>query len=145
MFNKKQAAEFYVVAWCKNWTLKQYLNLIMERDFASGWVEPEDIATATAAFPWIPTNSGCYIGGRLVRAQVEDSYPKLSAWLHGRADDSKRLACAPEIEKLKDKGATKAVRPSGEARKYGNVMANAALISRAKQSQMRSAWNVCKG
>lgn len=146
MFDKKHAAEFFVVAWCKNWTLRQYLNVALERESVSAYVEQSDVELSCAEFPWIPADLGSYIAGRLVRSHVEDNFPKLSAWLHSREDDVKRLACASQIEKLRDKGVLKAAShpPRDKDAKYRRAMYGAGLISAAKQSQSRSAWSTCK-
>lgn len=146
MFDKKRAAEYYVVGWCKNWTLRQYANVVAERESMTAYIEPEELAVVTAAFSWMPVSLADYVKGRSIRAHAEDSYPKLSAWLHGRTDDVKRLACAAQIEKLKDKGAWKAsTHPGKDGATYRKAMFGASLISQSNKSQQRSAWNVCKG
>lgn len=144
MFDKSRAADYYLVAWCKNWTLREYLNVVLERQSMSAWLDQVDIDAAHAEMPWIPVNLGNYTGGRKVRAHVEDAYPKLSAWLHSRPDDLKRLGCARQIEKLKDSGAIKASTKPKYLDKYQAAMLGASVLAAKLNSHKRSNWNVCK-
>lgn len=144
MLDAAKAADYYVVAWCKNWTLRQYLTVCLEKEFGAR-VTPEEVEFACATYSWLPVKLWNYTSSRLVRAHAEDSFPRLSAWLHGRADDIARLKCSSQILKLKDRGAWKEnMRPESGAKEYRELVLAAHLDSVRKKSHQRSAWNVCK-
>lgn len=145
MFDVTKAADYYVLGWCKNWSLRQYLNVVLEKTSVDGFVTPAEVDAAAAAFPWLPVAIWNYANNRLIRAHTDDNYPKLSAWLHGRRDDLARLACAPQLLKLRDRGRCKATRPGPRKdKKFKHAMDTARIVSDIQKSTQRGAWNVCK-
>ena len=147
-FDAKKAAEFFVVAWCKDWPLGTYLRAIGvgdrgERDWG------EWIAEINGLYPWMPVVGWHYRHG--ARAFVGAAYPKLSAWLLSRKTNIDRLKCAPQIEKLKPPAHKLAMvqdsdRAEMKSASKDERQASASYkLSRASfKTHQRSAWNVCK-
>ena len=145
MFDRKKAAEWFVVAWCRNWNICQYMRVVTETEAEPMFFTEQEVAAAHLAFPWLPNDQGKYIGRRLVRSEVEDNFPSLGAWLWGRPSDISRLACAPQIEKLRNTGRMKAgVRPRGVIGKHAKLMRTLGEERSIKKSHTRSAWSTCK-
>lgn len=155
MFTQKQAAEYFVVAWCRNWTLTEYLKVVLERPkLTTGGGEPGDqfkevVAEAVAAFPWLTDILPAY--PRQVREYVGGAYPKLSAWLWSRESDVARLKCAEQIQKLRPParmvGYVSAEDRDAMKRASKEERANTASWRLSRDSfktHQRSAWNVCK-
>lgn len=147
MFDKKKAAEYFVVAWCKDWSIGQYLRVI--EVLVSDDVDWNDVeAKVNAAYPWMPRMSRQY--GNSVRAFVGSAYPKLSAWLFSRATDIDRLKCANQIERLKPPSALPKVSDSDRAEMKAagkderQATASYRLARASFKTHQRSAWNVCK-
>lgn len=146
MLEQKKAAEYFVVAWCKDWSLGQYMNAVFE---GMHYDELGDaVAVATAAYPWMPERFEHY--GRPVREFVSRSYPKLNAWLWDRPDDLARLKCAEQVCKLRPRATAGRVAESdrldmAEASKAMKQSTTSYRASRdAFRTGQRSAWNVCK-
>ena len=145
MFDAKKAAEFYVVAWCKNWTVGQYMRVVTETEERGNWFGEAEVQEAADAFPWLPRNLGLYMSGRLVRSHTEDNFPKLADWLWARPSDADRLRCAPQIERLRGRSIVrKNNRPAALNKDYARQMQRMAAESAIKKSNSRSAWSVCK-
>lgn len=152
MFDTKRAAEYFVVAWCKQWTLTEYLKVVLERQKLCEFGKDEFqgvLDEACAAYPWLPNDYRAY--PRSVRVVVGTTYPKLSAWLFARDDDVSRLKCAAQIEKLRgpvtptpmfreaDREEFKAAR-----REMRQATTSWRAARDAFKTNQRSAWNVCK-
>lgn len=150
MFDTKNAAEYFVVAWCKDWSIGQYLRVVGVLadgvDGADDWRKIE--AQVTELYPWMPSMARQYANS--VRTFVGAAYPKLSAWLFSRASDIDRLKCAPQIERLKPPSKLAKVSDKDRvemkaATKDARQATDSYRLSRASfQTHQRSAWNVCK-
>lgn len=144
MFDQRRAAEWLVVAWCKHWTLAQYVRAIME--------SPEGdlpVHEAVEAFPWLTKYYSAY--PRSVREFIGGAYPKLSAWLFARPTDADRLRCAEQIQRLRCPDRLKGYVKAEDRRemKASSKDAGAAALSyqlsrESFKTHQRSAWNVCK-
>lgn len=152
MFDTKRAAEYFIVAWCKEWTLTEYLKVVLERpklcEFGQGEFQGV-LDEACAAYPWLPKDYRAY--PRTVRVVVGATYPKLSAWLFARNDDVARLKCAPQVEKLCCPEKPKPIfsdadRTEFKAARAGLRQATTSWRAArdAFKTNQRSAWNVCK-
>lgn len=148
MFDRKRAAEYLVVAWCRDWKLGDYLDCIAEEVGAKHKLD-EKLPALREAFPWLTDYWGAYTHS--VREFVGSAYPKLSQWLWAQPDDVKRLRCAPQIERLKAPARLNRF-VSDEDRKEMKDAARdlgASTVSyrqsrEAFKTHQRSAWNVCK-
>lgn len=148
MFDTKNAAEYFVVGWCKDWSIGQYLRYVgaLTGDGDVDWTEIE--AKVSDAYPWMPSMARQYTNS--VRTFVGSAYPKLSAWLFSRATDIDRLKCAPQIERLKPPAKLAKVSDSDRAEMKAAVKderqstASYRLSRAAFQTCQRSAWHVCK-
>lgn len=146
MFDQKRAAEFLVVAWCKDWTLGKYLNCVLE---CPGEELGQMVDRAVEAYPWLPTAWRAY--KTPVRVFIGGAYPKLSRWLFSRPDDISRLQCAAQIQRLKHpkKYAAAVSDPDREEmiaskREEAASRASYRLSREAFKTNQRSAWSVCK-
>ena len=151
MLDPVKAAEWLVIAWCKDWKLMRLLDVVAD-DASFGDVIGKGNA-AHKAFPWMPAQPSAYFAGVSVRQFVGGAYPKLSAWLFARKDDVSRLRCVEQIAKLRDPGACGSRRAvsledraemRGSSRDYRRSMASGRLLSDSAKTHNRSAWNVCK-
>lgn len=146
MFDAHKAAEFFVVGWCKEWTLGQYLRYVGALGDGDNFDDVVD--KVTACYPWMPRLGRQY--KNTIRSYVGSAYPKLSGWLFSRNTDIDRLKCAAQIEKLRPAGRLPMVRDSdrAEMKEAGRDEKQASMSYRlsreAFKSHQRSAWNVCK-
>lgn len=148
MFDSKKAADYLVVAWCKEWPLWQYLNAIMERQLGEGDLT-QAVNEASAAFPWLTTQVHAY--KRNTREFVAGAYPKLNTWLWDRPDDISRLKCSSQIERLRCPDFLRgyvSANDRSELKQSKRVLRQATTSYRASRdafkTHQRSAWNVCK-
>lgn len=147
MFDRKRAAEYLVVAWCREWKMGVYLDAIAEESVHHNLEERLD--GLIEQFPWLPQRWRVYQGG--TREFVAGAYPKLSEWLWSRADDAARLKCAPQIERLKCPERLAGFvsdEDRREMKKSSRDMGQSTVSYRqsreAFKTHQRSAWNVCK-
>jgi hypothetical protein len=147
VFDRKRAAEYLVVAWCKEWTLGTYLDVIAEENVHNDLRGKLEVLTEQ--FPWLPAAYAPYHKG--VRDVIAGAYPKLSDWLWSRKTDAERLKCAPQIERLKCHGLQRGYVSAAdraemvESRQAESAASSSYRLSRAAfKTNQRSAWNVCK-
>lgn len=147
MFDTHKAAEFFVVGWCKDWTLGQYLRFI---EAINGDEVDWDtlVPQITAQYPWLPTLGKQYANS--VRSFVGSAYPKLSSWMLSRISDVERLKCAAQVERLRPPCRLSKVSDSDRVemksacRDERQASASYKLSRDSFKTHQRSAWNVCK-
>lgn len=146
MFDRKKAAEYFVVAWCKNWSMSQYLHTVTEIDYGGDLLPLLDMAVEE--YPWLTKFGKAY--KHSVREFVGGAYPKLNDWLWSRKDDLARLKCAAQVERLKPAILRGFVRADDRAEMKASTRDLAAADAAYRASRdafrtnQRSAWNVCK-
>lgn len=150
MFTQTKAADYFVVAWCKNWTLLDYINAILEGAPRESLQEAVELARTIA--PWLPElhfNAGLFSQG--VKEFVLRAYPSLSDWLWKQKADIDRLKCAGQLLKLKPPAklrgrVTDEDRREMKSASRGERQASTSYrASRdAFKTHQRSAWSVCK-
>lgn len=148
MFDQKRAAEFLVVAWCKEWTLGEYLDAISEESVQHA-LSGGRLDGLREHFPWLTVNFHAYSRG--TREYVAAAFPKLSEWLWRQKDDVSRLKAAPQIERLKSPKVLRGY-VNAEDRKelkdsYAALRQSSSSYRMSRDSfktHQRSAWNVCK-
>jgi hypothetical protein len=91
MMDRKKAAEYFIVAWVKDWSLRTYLTAL-----ADGGPRI-DFDQANALYPWLP-GPHAFIRKHLVRTYLADANRPLSDALFDAVGDSARLALAPQVE-----------------------------------------------
>lgn len=156
MFDTQRAAEYFVVGWCKDWSMLDYLFTIFEapihKDDKTQRIG-EMLSKAKENFPWLPANLALYVSGTRMRTFVGGSYPKLSGWLFQQESDVARLRCAAQIQRLKPPALKHALRKVADADRKEMRASSSAMrqaqssyrLSRdAFKTHQRSAWNVCK-
>lgn len=148
MLDQSKAAKFFVVAWCKDWTLMQYVGAVFERPFGNIKDWEAFVSEATNAIPWLPHEGRQY--SYTVRSFVGSAYPKLSEWLWRQQDDVQRLKCAEQIPKLRTTGKLTLVKDEDRqemratSKNYRQAKFSYGASREAFKSNQRSAWNVCK-
>lgn len=149
MFDTKKAAEYFVVAWVKDWPLWQYIQTVTETTTRPGAAAfTQMVNEVAAAYPWLPVNSGNV--GQGVRQAVGAYYPKLSAWLFSHEGKPDILSCAASIERLTPAShrgyvSTADRKEMRDTSKAGHQATASYRISRdAYKTTRRSAWTTCK-
>ena len=150
MYDQAKAADFFVVAWCKNWTLGQYLDVI------TGQFNSKDdlslrVGAVSDAYPWLPSQLWQLRAyGRPVRELVSMYWPNLSDWLWSRKTDIDRLKCASQVPKLRPTRSRGRVSEDArsEMKQSSKMLRQATTSYRASRDAFKthqgSAWNVCK-
>jgi len=89
-FDKKKAAEFYIVAWVKDWRFHTYLAAIGAKD-----IRFEDVHKH---YPWMPNKTHFYFKDQLIRAWTGMAMRVINNKLWDTDDNKKRLSLAKQIE-----------------------------------------------
>jgi hypothetical protein len=143
MMDRRKAAQYFIVAWVKDWSLLTYLQVLAEDG-------PRiEFADAHSLYPWL--GQWAFKGRRrTVRTYLAESNRPLSDALWDAADDRARLALAPQVE---------AFVFNGQSRGYINEARKSFYrtdAERTKRSQLEQAsiedrhrrrgyhWQVCK-
>lgn len=143
MMNRKQAAQYFIVAWVKGWTLPTYLKVLAD----GGPRIPFD--QAQALYPWLP-GPWSFINHHDCRTHLAEANRPLSDALWDAADDRARLALAPKIEAFvftgRRRGYTAAVQRElglhrSRLQRY-NVLNEASIESMRRGAGHH--WQVCK-
>jgi hypothetical protein len=144
MMTRKRAAEYFVVAWAKDWSLRTYLHVIAD---GGAPIPPED---AHSLFPWLPGAYTCK-GKLSCRAYLAETNRPLSDALWRAGNDSARLlALAAEVEAFTFTNRTRAYanEASTAARTARREFALARLMRfEANETKKRLSghhWKVCK-
>lgn len=88
-FDLKKAAEYYVVAWVKDWRLRVYLNAV-----APGTVWAE----AHTLYPWLPHDDGPFIVNTTVRRWTSEAMRSINDALWDAESVAAKMAIAKRIE-----------------------------------------------
>lgn len=153
MLDQKTAAEYLVVAWCRDWTMTTLLLTLCDHSQRDG--EYDDYSSmidrACAEYSWLPKSGFAFGTGKTVRGFVGGYYPKLSSWLYARHDDVARLKCAAQVSKLKCPSQPAALRSKLDKaenekakRDYKAATASYRIARDAFKTNTRSSWNTCK-
>ena len=147
MFDAHKAAEFFVVGWCKDWTLGQYLRYV-EAIEGNDVDWDELVPKVIGCYSWMPTLGKQYKS--TVRSFIGSAYPKLSAWMFSRKTDIERLKCAAQIEKLRPPlrlamvSDADRIEMKSATRDEKQASASYRLSRASFKTHQRSAWNTCK-
>jgi hypothetical protein len=91
MMSREKAAQYFIVAWVKEWTLRTYLEVVTDGG-------PEiRFEHAQALYPWLP-DSWPFAANHRVRTFLAEANRPLSDALWDAADNRARLALAPQVE-----------------------------------------------
>ena len=150
MFDQAKAADFFVVAWCKDWTLGQYLDVVTGKFDCKDELS-QRVASVAHICPWLPSQIWQLRAyGRPVRELVSMYWPKLSDWLWARNSDIDRLKCASQLHKLRPTRSRGRVSEDerSEMKESSKLLRQATTSYRASRDAFKthqaSAWNVCK-
>jgi len=142
-FDKKKAAEYFVVAWVKNWRVQTYLSAINAAD-----IQYKDVHDQ---YPWMPVNLHFYFKNQYIRAWTNMAMRVINDKLWDNDDNKKRLSFAPMIERWNaDKvGQTESHKQDAyERKKFLMQNKKTKLGYAASVETMRRGsghhWNVCK-
>lgn len=142
-FDKKKAAEYFVVAWVKNWRMQTYLAAINASD-----IQYKDVHDQ---YPWMPVNLHFYFKNQLIRAWTNMSMKLINDKLWDNDDNKKRLSFAPMIERWNaDKVVqTESHKQDADERKRALMQSRqTGLAYKSSVETMRRGsghhWNVCK-
>lgn len=142
-FDKKKAAEYFVVAWVKNWRMQTYLAAINASD-----IQYKDVHDQ---YPWMPVDLHFYFRNQFIRAWAGMSMRLINDKLWDTDDSKKRLSYAPMIEQWNaDKvGQTTAQKQHANENRKENMKYTQMKIgySASVETMRRGSghhWNVCK-
>jgi len=142
-FDKKKAAEFYIVAWVKDWRLHTYLSAINAKD-----IRYEDVHKH---YPWMPDKTHFYFKDQMIRAWTGMAMRSINNKLWDTDDNKKRLSLAKQIENWTSdvvKKSTSERRDAYEIRKHKIQRRQTGLGYKASVETMRRGsgthWNVVK-
>lgn len=91
LFSREKAAEYYVVAWVKDWRLRTYLDAI---GFGNRpWEEAHEL------FPWLPEKTFLYHKNMRIKAWTGTAMRRIQDLLFDAPDNKARLKVAKRIEK----------------------------------------------
>jgi len=145
MFDKEKAAQYFIVAWVKNWKLKTYLSAIGAWDC--------DYPEIADLYPWMPSgkNVHYYFKNSDVRAWCALAMRGINDKLWDTDDNLKRLALAKRVEDWDAADATPINRYKKDAGEHTRALAQnrrAGLAHRASVETMRRGsgrhWGVVK-
>lgn len=144
-----KAAEYMVVAWAKNWTLRTYVEAVLGKS-RNGATFQDFAKKAHDLFPWVVDDHRPLMLDQTVRAYLEDQFPRLSDWLWARGSDTDRLKAAPQIMRLVAKAGRMRERDKQklvagrEKTKAARAMSEHRLLMSSHRTHSRSAWTTCK-
>lgn len=142
MFSKPQAAQFFVVAWVKDWSLRLYLHTVSGGER----IEWDD---AHRYYPWLPDDRWPFAYGIRARKWAADAMRPINDRLWDAKDNTARLRVAEHVM-LWDSAGAKMV--SNRARrqmirdnaKLKRLDAAAALSYGEMRRGSGHDWAVCK-
>jgi len=91
-FSKDKAAQYYIVAWVKDWRIQTYMQAI--------GAEGLPYAEIHTLYPWLPTqkDSHMYFKNCLIRAWTSKAMKVINDKLWDTDDNKKRLQLAKHVE-----------------------------------------------
>jgi hypothetical protein len=91
MMDRSKAAQYFIVAWVKDWSLLTYLQVLGDGGPRIRFSEAQQF------YPWLP-GIRPFIKNHLVRTHLAESNRPLSDALWNAPDNRARLALAPQVE-----------------------------------------------
>ena len=143
MFDRKKAAEFFVVAWVKDWQIQTYLEAIGAKG--------KPIEEITSAYPWMPSKMNYYRSAVYIRSIMSRYMRPINDALWDTKDDMAKLKFAKKIsewvsdkyiETKYDKEKRQELNKSYQAMAMTTTV-NAMEIEKRRKSSGHH-WNVCK-
>ena len=146
----EEVATWLVVGFKRCWLLREVLDACGLPAVDS----PEDAAAMHEKYPFLPALIWSYVGRNStpVRALVSFEWPRLHQFLDANTTHPEKLALAPkQIVKLRCRDVqrlaqTKEDKKEAARNKYvqNRASASSVVLTNARKSHGRSAWNVCK-
>jgi hypothetical protein len=148
MLDQKKAADYFIVAWCKDWTLIDYFRVVAELpNNPKTSVVYESCKDLT---PWADIGKDFYAFKRPVRFFVSTNYPKLSSWLISRNDNISRLSYSKELIKMKPKNNGESIHSKEDLKElektkkeYKSQLLDYEISRTNFKEAKKSQWNVC--
>ncbi|MAL02058.1 MAG: hypothetical protein CL536_07935 [Alcaligenaceae bacterium] len=142
MFDKSKAAQYFVVAWVKDWSLRTFLTAVSDGENIK-WSD------AHKHYPWLPHDEGPFIRDTTVKRWTAEAMKSINDRFWDAVDNSARLGLADRVAKWNSAGAKMKVNPvrSKTKREQINLMRINAADSMSKQQMRRGSghdWTVCK-
>lgn len=149
-YPKDMMAQMLVVGFVKGWDLRTVVEATTKKRHVlvdTSW--PTEIHQAC---PFMPDTQFDYV--QQASSYICNQYPKLGAYLMGHLGEPEKLAkVTPQVEKLIFKRKEKrSIHAKEDVSEHGKVLrarkmskAGNAAIRSAYESNLRGAWNVCKG
>lgn len=143
MFDRKKAAEFFVVAWVKDWSIGTYLDVI--------GAKTEPIENIVALYPWMPKDQIYYKSHKKIKTIAARYMRAINDLMWDAKDNKARLLLAQKICNWKSDAYVKTLSDKereyqmAEAKKQYMVTAisNSLEIEKMRRSSGNH-WNVCK-
>lgn len=139
-FDQKKAAEYFVVAWVKDWTLRQYYKVIMNGT-------RDDWSEAGGMYPWLPHDINPFILNISTRGWARTSMRAINDRLWDAKGAKEQLKLAVEIEKWCSLGAKVKLNEARVEANKSSADANACLalkVESRKAMNSNHEWKVCK-
>ena len=98
MFDKTKAAQYYIVAWVKDWRMSTYLKAI-----GASELKYEEIHSI---YPWLPTEKDAHMYHKdcIIRGWTGRAMKEINNRLWDTDDNSKRLKIAKQVEQWDSTG-----------------------------------------
>lgn len=150
MFTREKAAEYLIVAWVKDWSLRMYIDCIYgNHSYIDGEKLHKDFPFLPPHIHWYVCNKG---RGLKVRRMVAQCYPRLNDKLWDAKTDLERLAFAPIFERTtvenfepKSIHGTQASKHNTYLKKkFRGASMEAVGEKNHAEACARRAWNKCK-
>jgi len=149
-FGKEKAAQYFIVAWVKNWSLRTYIGAVMK--YGSDYEKIHDL------YPWMPDAKNVhYYFKTEVRPWCALAMSEINNKLWDIADEDKRLAMpkflalAKRVENWDSTGVKQSARHIKEAKEHTQDMRKtrqSGLAHKVSMETMRRGsghhWNVVK-
>lgn len=98
MLEQEKAAEYFIVAWIKSWSLQTYLKVCGEGERIE-WGDAHNI------YRWLPDDPGFFMRNVYVKRYMDCAFPSLNNKLWDAPDNAARLKLANHILKADGAGA----------------------------------------
>ena len=143
LFDKKKAAEFFVVAWVKDWRFHTYLEAINAIE-----IRYKDVHKH---YPWMPDETHFYYQDQMIRAWTGMAMRSINNRLWDTNDNKKRLSLAKQIENWTSDKVDQTTTEKQDYRDHKKALMQnrqSGLGHKVSVETMRRGsghhWNVCK-
>lgn len=140
MFSKAKAADYFVVGWVKDWSLRTYLSVIADGERIE-WDRAHEL------FPWLPHDITPFARNVSVRRWASDAMRSINDRLWDSTDNAEKLKLARHIEvkncagaKIAANEARSALAKSRKALAASTAMNNISIDTMRK----KNGWSTCK-